>query len=83
MTKNTNLHNANKAKNDEFYTHLRDIENELNEYDPAVFKDKVIFCNCDDPTRSKFWVFFHMNFNRLSLKKLIATHCNISLKFIC
>lgn len=76
MAKNANLSNAKKAKNDEFYTRLEDIENELSKYDPAVFKDKVIFCNCDDPTSSNFWVFFHMNFNRLRLKKLITTHYN-------
>ena len=75
--KNANLSNAKKAKNDEFYTRLEDIEKELNEYDPAVFKAKVIFCNCDDPTSSNFWVFFHMNFNRLGLKKLITTHYNM------
>lgn len=77
MAKNANLINAKKAKNDEFYTRLQDIEKELNSYDPAVFKDKTIFCNCDDPKRSKFWIFFHMNFNRLGLKKLIATHYNM------
>lgn len=77
MEKNANLSNAKKAKNDEFYTRLEDIEKELNEYDSAVFKDKVVFCNCDDPTRSNFWVFFHMNFNRLGLKKLITTHYNM------
>ena len=82
MAKNTNLSNAKKAKNDEFYTRLEDIEKELNEYDPAVFKDKTIFCNCDDPTRSNptrsnFWVFFHTNFHRLGLKKLITTHYNM------
>ena len=77
MAKNANLSNAKKAKNDEFYTRLADIEKELNEYDPKVFKDKVIFCNCDDPTSSNFWVFFHMNFNRLGLKKLITTHYNM------
>ena len=77
MAKNTNLNKAKKAKNDEFYTRLRDIEKELNEYDPKVFKDKTIYCNCDDPTRSNFWVFFHTNFNRLGLKKLISTHYNM------
>lgn len=77
MAKNANLSNAKKAKNDEFYTRLEDIEKELNEYDPAMFKDKTIFCNCDDPTSSNFWIFFHMNFNRLGLKKLIATHYNM------
>ena len=77
MAKNANLSNAKKAKNDEFYTRLADIEKELNSYDPAVFKDKTIFCNCDDPTNSNFWIFFHMNFNRLGLKKLIITLYNM------
>lgn len=77
MPKNTNLIKAQKVKNDEFYTRLEDIDKELNEYDPAVFKGKVILCNCDDPASSNFWVFFHRNFNRLGLKKLIATHYNI------
>ena len=77
LQNNKKLHKAKKAKNDEFYTRLEDIEKELNEYDPAVFKDKTIFCNCDDPTSSNFWVFFHINFHRLGLKKLIATHYNI------
>ena len=77
MAKNANLSKAKNAKNDEFYTRLEDIEKELNEYDPAVFKDKTIFCNCDDPASSNFWIFFHMNFNRLGLKKLITTHYNM------
>ena len=77
MSRNANLSKAKNAKNDEFYTRLEDIEKELNEYDPAVFKDKTIFCNCDDPTSSNFWIFFHMNFNRFGLKKLITTHYNM------
>ena len=77
MSKNANLSKAKNAKNDEFYTRLEDIEKELNSYDPKVFKDKVIFCNCDDPTSSNFWNFFHMNFNRLGLEKLISTHYNM------
>lgn len=64
------------VKNDEFYTRLGDIEKELNEYDPAVFKDKVIFCNVDDRS-CNCWRFFHMNFHRLGLKKLIASHCKM------
>ena len=71
------LDSAKLNKNDEFYTRLEDVEKELNEYDSAVFKDKVILCNCDDPTNSNFWIFFHMNFNRLGLRKLITTHCNM------
>ena len=77
MSKNAKLSKAKNAKNDEFYTRLEDIEKELNSYDPKFFKNKVIFCNCDDPTSSNFWTFFHMNFNRLGLKKLISTHYNM------
>ena len=62
-----------KAKQDEVYTRLEDIEKDLNQYDPTFFKDKVVYCSCDDRS-SNCWRFFHMNFNRLGLKKLIATH---------
>ena len=64
--------NAKKAKNDEFYTQLPDIENELKHY-KEHFKNKVVFCNCDDPFESNFFKYFAMNFNALGLKKLIAT----------
>ena len=80
MAKNTNLNNAKKAKNDEFYTRLEDIKKELNNYDPAVFKDKVILCNCDDPHKSNFWIFFHMNFNRLGLNFAKALTINGEIK---
>ena len=73
MAKNNNLHKAKTAKNDEFYTQLTDIEKELKHY-KEHFKDKVIFCNCDDPKQSHFWKYFHLNFNHFGLKKLIATH---------
>ena len=73
MAKNNNLHKAKTAKNDEFYTQLTDIEKELKHY-KEHFKDKVIFCNCDDPKQSNFWKYFHLNFNHFGLKKLIATH---------
>lgn len=66
------LNKAKKAKNDEFYTQLSDIENELKHY-KEHFKDKVIFCNCDDPYESNFFKYFALNFNFLGLKKLIAT----------
>jgi len=73
MSKNNNLHNAKIKKNDEFYTMLSDIENELKHY-KEHFKDKVVFCNCDDPEWSNFFKYFDMNFNHLGLKKLITTH---------
>lgn len=64
---------AKRAKNDEFYTQLTDIEKELEHY-RAHFKDKVVFCNCDDPEWSSFWTFFKLQFERLGLSKLVATH---------
>ena len=68
-----NLHNASKNKKDEFYTQLTDIEREINHYKEHL-KGKVIFCNCDDPELSNFWKFFHLNFEKLGIKKLISTH---------
>lgn len=70
--KNENLSAAKNAKKDEFYTQLVDIENELRHY-KEHFKDKIVFCNCDDPYESNFVKYFAMNFNALGLKKLIAT----------
>ena len=70
---NKNLNKANQAKNDEFYTQLTDIENELRHY-KKQFRGKVVFCNCDDPKESNFVKYFSMNFEHLGLKKLIATH---------
>jgi len=72
-TTNKNLRAAARAKNDEFYTQLTDIEKELGGYEDH-FKGKVVFCNCDDPTTSNFWKYFELNFEFLGLKKLIATH---------
>lgn len=72
MANNHNLRAASKAKKDEFYTQLVDIELELKNYKDK-FKDKVIFCNCDDPYESNFFKYFAMNFNHLGLKKIIAT----------
>ncbi|MBP5724760.1 MAG: adenine-specific methyltransferase EcoRI family protein [Bacteroidales bacterium] len=70
--KNTNLHAAKAAKNDEFYTQLSDIEKELKHY-KDFFKGKVVYCNCDDPKESNFFKFFSMNFEAYGLKKLITT----------
>lgn len=69
---NKNLHKANKAKKDEFYTQLIDIEKELKHY-KEQFRGKVVYCNCDDPFESNFFKYFACNFNALKLKKLIAT----------
>lgn len=70
--KNTNLKQAKVLKNDEFYTQLVDIENEIRHY-KSFFLNKVVFCNCDDPYESNFFKYFAMNFNHLGLKKLICT----------
>lgn len=70
---NKNLGKAKNAKNDEFYTQISDIEKELVHYKDH-FRDKVIFCNCDDPEESNFWKYFMLNFQHLGLKKLISTH---------
>lgn len=71
-SKNNALNSAQTAKEDEFYTQLSDIENEMRHY-RKHFKGKTILCNCDDPFESNFFKYFVLNFNRLGLKKLIAT----------
>ena len=72
MAKNQSLNAANQAKQDEFYTQLSDIEKELKYY-RKHFRGKTVYCNCDDPTVSNFFRYFHLNFERLGLKKLITT----------
>lgn len=73
MAKNESLHKAKIVKQDEFYTQRVDIENELGHY-AKHFKDKVVYCNCDDPVTSEFWQFFVRVFKSWGLKRLIATH---------
>jgi hypothetical protein len=73
---NSNLSNAKRAKNDEFYTQFSDIQKEIEaylEYNPDVFRGKVVYCNCDDPFESNFFRYFVLTFNRLGLKQLITT----------
>jgi hypothetical protein len=70
---NSNLHKAREVKNDEFYTQLVDIEKEVKHY-KKYFKDKVVYCNCDDPEWSNFFKYFTNAFDFLGLKKLITTH---------
>jgi len=70
------LHAAKTAKKDEFYTQYVDIQKEIEaylEFNSNVFRNKVVYCNCDDPFESNFFKYFAANFNRLGLKKLIAT----------
>lgn len=76
MAKNSNLSEAKKAKADEFYTQWADIEREMNaylEYDPEVFRGKVLLLPCDDPEWSNFTKYFALHFADLGIKKLIST----------
>jgi len=72
MVGNRFLNKAKSAKNDEFYTQLKDIERELFHY-KEHFKDKVLYCNCDDPRVSNFFKYFYLNFEFFGLKRLITT----------
>lgn len=69
---NKTLQQARKAKSDEFYTRLADVEKELKHY-RQHFEGKVVLCNCDDPRVSNFFHYFSYNFEKLGLKKLITT----------
>lgn len=73
---NKNLGAAKKAKNDEFYTQFHDIQKEVEaylDYDRNTYRNKVVYCNCDDPFESNFFKYFVLNFKRLGLKRLITT----------
>ena len=76
---NTNLHLAKVAKNDEFYTQLTDISDELKYYRES-FEGKVVLCNCDDSEKSEFARYFILNFHALRLKKLICTFFDCTLR---
>jgi hypothetical protein len=79
MTRNSlnqGLAAAKAAKKDEFYTQYVDIQKEVEaylEFDPDTFRDKVVYCNCDDPFESNFFKYFAANFNYLGLKRLVTT----------
>lgn len=77
-TRNLSLNHAKQNQDDEYYTLLDDIENEISSHKDYVrhFKDKIILCNCDDPEWSAFVEFFKLHFNQLQIKKMIATHFN-------
>ena len=72
MPGNSNLHDSSRNKQDEFYTNLQLVEDELKHY-RAHFKGKRVLCNCDDPYESNFFKYFAMSFNSLGLKSLTAT----------
>lgn len=69
---NRNLNAAKRAKKDEFYTQLPDIERELHHYWPH-FRGKTVLCNCDDPYESNFFKYFALRFNQLGLRRLLCT----------
>ena len=69
---NRPLSSAKAAKQDEFYTQLADIANELKHYKDHL-RGKTVLCNCDDPIESNFFKYFALNFNTLGLKKLLVT----------
>ena len=72
---NQNLHRAKREKNDEFYTRLEDIANEVALYDREFFNGKRVYCPCDGEN-SNFFVYFKDNFDRLGLKSLTITKYN-------
>ena len=73
MADNKKLQNAKSEKNGEFYTEYSTISNEISKM-REQFRNQIVYCNCDDPTWSNFWRYFHNNFASLGLKKLISTH---------
>ncbi|MHB1641361.1 MAG: adenine-specific methyltransferase EcoRI family protein [Acidithiobacillus sp.] len=75
-SRNRTLQDARRARQDEFYTQYIDIQKEVEaylEFNPDTFRDKIVYCNCDDPFESNFFLYFAANFNQLGLKKLITT----------
>ena len=88
-TKNTNttLNKAKSAKNDEFYTRYEDIEREVNNYTlnsrVNYFENKIVYCNCDDPTWSNFFWFFANKFEILGIKALNCTHYKEGTDLLC
>lgn len=76
---NSNLLTAKSNKNDEFYTMFSTIEKELIHYPVNVFNNKIVYLPCDEPCVSEFWNYFHINFKRLGIKKLVATFKNYGL----
>lgn len=70
---NKNLLNAQKNKNDEFYTYYEDIEKELTNY-KQFLENKTVYLPCDNPAESNFYKFFKNNFKNLKLKKILCTY---------
>ena len=73
--KNSSLRTAQAVKNDEFYTQISDIEQEIGNY-RKHFKDKIIYMPCDNPEWSNFWHVLKSQYIYLHYKKIIATFYN-------
>lgn len=80
MKNNKSMQAAKVNKNDEWYTMLNDIEEEISMHMDYVrqFYGKTVLCNCDDPEWSNFFLFFRNHFEQLQLKKVIFTHFEMS-----
>jgi hypothetical protein len=80
LTKENVMKKARKRDDNEFFTRYEDVEKELDMYDKKIWKNKTVFCNCDDAVdkderrTSAFPLYFLRNFQKLGLKKLICTH---------
>ena len=75
IIKNSNLYKAKKARNNEYYTLLDDVNREMSCYVEQL-KGKYIFCNCNDSFQSAFWIYFHTQYSQLGIKGVIATTYN-------
>jgi len=85
---NKNLNKAKETKNDEFYTQYSDIQKEIGaylEYNPDTFRNKIVYCNCDDPFESNFFRYFVLNFNKLgtTLLKIIFVYDYFQNRCLC
>jgi predicted GIY-YIG superfamily endonuclease len=80
ISKKEVMEKAKRINNDEFYTRFEDVEKELSMYPKSIWKNKTVFCNCDDAVddseknTSAFPLYFIQNFKELGLEKLISTH---------
>ena len=75
---NESITRARREKNDDFYTRIEDIEEEMWEHRDFL-KGKVVYCPCDkvfNEGRSEFVNYFTSLFHTLGLKKVIFTQYN-------
>ena len=72
---NVIIKQSKQKKDDEYYTRYEDIEKQIELYKNEL-KNKIVYMNCDNPSFSNFWKYFHINFSKLQLKKIVATFLN-------